>query len=74
MTVPDEAIEAAIGALSPTDAAAIYPDAMRAALEAAAPYLRAQALEDAADAYRHYEAPNARLYLRARAAAERGGE
>lgn len=35
MTVSDEAVEAAIGALSPTDAAMIYPDAMYAALEAA---------------------------------------
>ena len=28
---------------------------------------KAEALEEAADAYRHYETPNARLYLRARA-------
>jgi|GEM_PF-1576087 len=33
---------------------------------------KAQALEEAADDYRHYETPNARLYLRARAAAVRG--
>lgn len=43
MTLPDEAVEAAIGALSPTDAATIYPDAMHAALEAAAPFLMARA-------------------------------
>lgn len=33
---------------------------------------KAEALEEAADDYRHYETPNARLYLRARAAALRG--
>lgn len=33
---------------------------------------KAGALEEAADDYRHYETPNARLYLRARAAAVRG--
>jgi hypothetical protein len=40
----------------------------RLVLEAAAPHIRAQALEDAADDYRHYATPNARLYLRERAA------
>lgn len=43
MKITDEAVEAATGALSPTDASAIYPDAMHAALEAAAPFLMAQA-------------------------------
>ena len=33
---------------------------------------QAEALNQAADDYRHYEQPNARLYLRARAAAVEG--
>lgn len=45
---------------------------MDAALDAAAPFIRAAALEEAADDYRHYETPNARLYLRERAAVVRG--
>ena len=39
---------------------------LRKAREAVAD-AKAEALEEAADAYRHYETPNARLYLRARA-------
>lgn len=51
-----------------------YRNRAKRILEAAAPIIRAECLDAAADDYRHYETPNARLYLRARAAAERGGE
>lgn len=81
MTVPDEAIEAAHRAVleyKSTRGIDNQRNAMRAALEAAAPYLRAQALEDAAaevdegvPAYGQGEYAD---WLRARAVAERGGE
>ena len=75
MTISNEAIAAATVAFFANIAKPgswEAKESMRAALEAAAPIIRAEALEDAADDYRHYETPNARLYLRARAAAERG--
>lgn len=85
MTVPDEAIEAAAEAMAPVVKKLEALVLVRAALEAAAPYLRAGALEGAADEF-HARLPdgtgNGRAYnshqvarmLRARAAAERGGE
>lgn len=79
MTISDEAVEAAADAVRDLwdsgDPVTAEMEA-HAALEAAAPYLRAQALEDAADD------PELRLSghsgisitrLRARAVAERGG-
>lgn len=79
--IPDEVIEAAAESLVGStlgDRSGIkweeFFEAARLALEAAAPLIRAQALNDAADDYRHYETPNARLYLRARAAAELGDD
>ena len=56
--------------------AAHWPEAAAIALTAAGFGLvreaGAVALEEAADDYRHYETPNARLYLRARAVTVRG--
>ena len=48
--IPDEAVEAAARAMLFHDKwPQEWPDLARAALEAAAPYIRAQALNDAAD-------------------------
>lgn len=96
MTVPDEAIEAAAKAAAKDEDASNWHDEseyyrngwrnrMQVGLEAAAPYLRAQALGDAADEFharlpdgtgngRAYNAHQVAWMLRARAAAERGGE
>lgn len=81
--IPQEAIEAACDEWFSAIGDAAYPDAMRQALEAAAPFIRAQALEDAADEFgsrlpdgtgngRAYNSYRVAELLRARAATERG--
>jgi hypothetical protein len=47
--IPNEAVEAAVQTYHEEIGDCTIKDAMRAALTAAAPFLRAQALEDAAD-------------------------
>lgn len=84
--MPDEAIEAAAKAIYPHTRSAFDETyehirercrkQARAALEAAAPYIRAQALDDAADKLGEDTRPTPQLYaqwLRIRAVAERGG-
>ena len=78
--IPDEVIEAAAESLVGStlgDRSGIkweeFFEAARLALEAAAPLIRAQALEDAAANWSDWDALSApEDWLRARAAAERG--
>ncbi len=94
--IPEEAIEAAAEWLPHSDDCEVRPERdctcwlprvnlMRAALEAAAPFLRAQALEDAAEEFnsrlpdgtgngRAYNSYRVAELLRARAVTERGRE
>ena len=88
MTVPDEAIAVVAKWLHDHDCRSAlhsgFPadfdcydwlDEAKELLEAAAPYLRAQALEDAAGNWSDWDALQApEDWLRARAAAERGGD
>ena len=78
MNIPEKAVEAAAGSVRcgwsiPMEDHPLGPDCdlcrknARHMLEAATPFIQAAALHEAADNYRHYETPNARLYLRARA-------
>lgn len=80
--IPQEAVEAACDDWFSAIGDAAYPDAMRAALEAAAPFIRAQALDHAAAALRQvredidpWGKPTVENYadwIVARAATERG--
>lgn len=69
----DEAVEAAARAFAECQSE-LRSDRIAAALEAAAPFIRAQALEEAADHLMRLGWNNAcTAHLRARAVAERGG-
>lgn len=77
MTISNEAIVVALKAWRGTP---FGGDALMAALEAAAPIIRAEALEDAAEDAEGMHDPTTpdcqewAAWLRARAAAERGGQ
>lgn len=81
MTISDESVEAAAkafhGALNaPVSRPEDWSDQIRATLEAAAPFIRAEALEEAADALNpqgSYALQNIAKWLRARAAEMRQG-
>lgn len=83
--IPEQALKAAAKAMAPVVKELEATLLARAALEAAAPFLRAQALEDAADEFsarlpdgtgngRAYNSYRVAELLRARAVTERGGE